>query len=126
MSHVWSQLVAATSTAPAILIIALVVLGAYVQYSNRLKYRYPPGPAALPVLGNVHQLPMEYQQRTFAEWGMQYGEAGYKRATRLLLMRSVVSDRGRHICEVLSHTGRHTELEGSRGRADGKAECQVL
>ncbi len=33
----------------------------------------PPGPKALPVLGNVHQLPASYQEQTFAEWARQYG-----------------------------------------------------
>ncbi|KAH9916560.1 cytochrome P450 [Epithele typhae] len=37
----------------------------------------PPGPVALPVLGNVHQLPQTYQEQTFAEWGKQYGEVVY-------------------------------------------------
>ncbi|KAI0085365.1 hypothetical protein BDY19DRAFT_858445, partial [Irpex rosettiformis] len=26
------------------------------------------------VIGNVHQLPKEYQEKTFAEWGKQYGD----------------------------------------------------
>ena len=33
----------------------------------------PPGPPALPVLGNVHQLPRAYQERTFAAWAKTYG-----------------------------------------------------
>ena len=33
----------------------------------------PPGPPALPVLGNVHQLPRSYQERTFAGWAKTYG-----------------------------------------------------
>ncbi|KAI0632690.1 cytochrome P450 [Trametes polyzona] len=37
----------------------------------------PPGPRGLPVLGNVHQLPMEYQERTFAEWANHYGDVVY-------------------------------------------------
>lgn len=35
--------------------------------------RLPPGPRAIPFLGNVHQLPMDYQEKTFAEWAKQYG-----------------------------------------------------
>lgn len=33
----------------------------------------PPGPKPLPLLGNVHQLPMAYQEKTFAEWAKVYG-----------------------------------------------------
>ena len=36
--------------------------------------RFPPGPPSIPVLGNVHQLPQEYQERTFADWGKSFGE----------------------------------------------------
>ncbi|KAH9917058.1 cytochrome P450 [Fomitopsis serialis] len=39
----------------------------------------PPGPPGLPVLGNLHQLPMTYQERTFAEWGKRYGDVVYAR-----------------------------------------------
>ncbi|EIW56861.1 cytochrome P450 [Trametes versicolor FP-101664 SS1] len=39
--------------------------------------RLPPGPRAIPFLGNVHQLPMDYQERTFAEWAKQYGDVVY-------------------------------------------------
>ncbi|OCH85972.1 cytochrome P450 monooxygenase [Obba rivulosa] len=39
--------------------------------------RLPPGPKPIPILGNVHQLPQEYQQRTFGEWGRTYGDVVY-------------------------------------------------
>ena len=34
---------------------------------------YPPGPARLPLLGNVHLLPVKYQEQTFTEWGRHFG-----------------------------------------------------
>ena len=69
----WSYLVFVTSMVPTALILVLVIAGAYVRYTKSVKYHHPPGPAAVPLLGNVHQLPMEYQQRKLAEWGRQFG-----------------------------------------------------
>ncbi|OSD03845.1 cytochrome P450 [Trametes coccinea BRFM310] len=53
--------------------------------------RLPPGPKAIPVLGNVHQLPMDYQERTFAEWAKLYGDVVYAKLFRrpILVLNSL-------------------------------------
>ncbi|KAH9929386.1 cytochrome P450 [Fomitopsis serialis] len=43
---------------------------------NRL-LRLPPGPKPLPIVGNVHQVPAEYQEKTFARWSKEYGNLIY-------------------------------------------------
>ncbi|KAM5539597.1 hypothetical protein V8D89_006706 [Ganoderma adspersum] len=78
----WSYLAFVTSMAPTVLILVLVIAGAYVRYSKSVKYHHPPGPAAVPLLGNVHQLPMEYQQRKLAEWGRQFGDVVFAKFFR--------------------------------------------
>ncbi|KAI0744945.1 cytochrome P450 [Earliella scabrosa] len=77
-----SQVSFTTSSPTTILLVALVLLGAYVRYSRTAGHPYPPGPPALPFLGNVHQLPMEYQPKKLAEWGRQYGDIVFARFFR--------------------------------------------
>ncbi|EPS99958.1 hypothetical protein FOMPIDRAFT_1123474 [Fomitopsis schrenkii] len=36
--------------------------------------RLPPGPKRLPILGNAHQLPLEYQEKMFWTWAKTYGK----------------------------------------------------
>ncbi|CCM04602.1 uncharacterized protein FIBRA_06784 [Fibroporia radiculosa] len=57
--------------------LALIIVAATLAFRSIWirwhKHSRPPGPRSLPVLGSVLQLPLTYQQKTFAEWGKYYG-----------------------------------------------------
>jgi len=38
------------------------------------KYRYPPGPRGLPILGVAHLIPNSHPGPTFSQWADKYGE----------------------------------------------------
>nr|ANC28041.1 cytochrome P450 [Polyporus umbellatus] len=62
------------SIVPAIVLFILLGVALMVRYRKRAQYRYPPGPQTLPILGNMHQFPIEYQAQKLAEWGQKYGD----------------------------------------------------
>ncbi|OSX65938.1 hypothetical protein POSPLADRAFT_1177392 [Postia placenta MAD-698-R-SB12] len=69
---------------------------AYVWYRGRIRSsKLPPGPRPLPLIGNVHQLPLKDQHKTFAEWGREYGDLIYLRifATPVLVVHSLSAAR---------------------------------
>ncbi|KAH9917078.1 cytochrome P450 [Fomitopsis serialis] len=75
-------------TALVALIAALVVFDAF--FTRRSRQRLPPGPRPLPFLGNIHQLPAAEQQKTFTEWGAEYGDIIFAKAFQrpLLILNS--------------------------------------
>lgn len=42
---------------------------------HRQLSRMPPGPRGLPIIGNLHQVTADYQERTFARWAKNYGKS---------------------------------------------------
>lgn len=37
----------------------------------------PPGPKPLPIIGNMHQMPDDYQENEYLSWGRRFGELSY-------------------------------------------------
>ncbi|KZT69356.1 cytochrome P450 [Daedalea quercina L-15889] len=70
-----------SSPGTTILLCALAFALVYLSRlrTGRVRQQLPPGPPALPLLGNLHQLPMAYQEHTLAEWGKHYGDVVYAR-----------------------------------------------
>ena len=66
-------------------VLALAALA--LRYRRRRKLRLPPGPSALPVLGSVHHLTLEFQQKQFAELGKQFGVSIFTLCSRLDAVR---------------------------------------
>jgi len=54
------------------LLLCAIIIAVYL-YLTFHHPRYPPGPQPDFLIGNVRQLPLEYQEKTFAKWGHQYG-----------------------------------------------------
>ncbi|CCM01417.1 uncharacterized protein FIBRA_03468 [Fibroporia radiculosa] len=66
------------SYSPGALAGVIILILVYFTFSGRrTAHRPPPGPKPIPILGNVHQLPSEYQWREFAQWAVKYGDVFY-------------------------------------------------
>ncbi|KAF9808713.1 hypothetical protein IEO21_07775 [Rhodonia placenta] len=64
----------------SILFGAILCCGGYLRlYHGKHHLPLPPGPRGLPVLGNVHQIPMQYQQNIFLNWAKRHGDIVYLR-----------------------------------------------
>ncbi|KAJ8508820.1 hypothetical protein ONZ45_g8943 [Pleurotus djamor] len=70
----WASWASPISWAALLLVIALVSKLRIYTSSPR---HYPPGPKSDPFIGNLRQIPLEHQEKTFAEWGTRYGDVIY-------------------------------------------------
>ncbi|KAJ3487101.1 hypothetical protein NLI96_g3767 [Meripilus lineatus] len=73
-----------TIISPFSSIILLLIVGriVYTRWVRNKIFHRPPGPNPVPFIGNVHQLPMQYQERAIWDWGKTYGEIIYARFFR--------------------------------------------
>ncbi|KAI0071515.1 cytochrome P450 monooxygenase [Panus rudis PR-1116 ss-1] len=69
-----AQLETSSIMSPSGLLVIAALLGLLVYISSIRKEPLPPGPKRLPIIGNVHQLPKEFPEQTFAEWRKQFGD----------------------------------------------------
>ncbi|CCL99952.1 uncharacterized protein FIBRA_01977 [Fibroporia radiculosa] len=58
-------------------IIGLLLCAFVVSHTRLRNKKLPPGPSPLPIIGNLHQLPLEYKHQVFAEWAKKYGDIFY-------------------------------------------------
>ncbi len=55
------------------LLIAFILVA--VVSLNRTRRSLPPGPKGLPILGNIFDVPKEFEWLAYARWSRQYGNA---------------------------------------------------
>ncbi|KAI0364039.1 cytochrome P450 [Pilatotrama ljubarskyi] len=65
-----------------VLFLLTVVTFLFIVRRSASRAYFPPGPAGIPILGSVHKLPLEFQEKRFFEWGKRYGDVIYLRLFR--------------------------------------------
>ncbi|KAF9805511.1 hypothetical protein IEO21_09009 [Rhodonia placenta] len=75
----------------AVLSIAACQIALVWWYQRKRTNPLPPGPSALPFLGNAHQIPLQYPERIFSQWARTYGGVMYLRLFKksVLILDSV-------------------------------------
>ena len=54
-------------------VVVALGIGTLLLLACREERNLPPGPRRLPLIGNVHHVPLAFPERRFAEWRKQYG-----------------------------------------------------
>ncbi|OSX58667.1 hypothetical protein POSPLADRAFT_1153045 [Postia placenta MAD-698-R-SB12] len=60
-----------------VFVLCVVIFNSVYTRWLKISPHFPPGPQRLPLIGNIHQIPFEYQQRMFASWAKHHGDIIY-------------------------------------------------
>src|SRR5258708_7821028 len=69
----WRDLLDESLVSRAYLVPTIAICAFFFGLSFIRKKNLPPGPRRLPIIGNVHQLPVQSPWVTFGEWSKSYG-----------------------------------------------------
>ena len=108
--------------AAVVLSTCIVLMASSYPHSRHL----PPGPRRLPVLGNIHLLPAEYQQQTFAEWGRKYGMHLLICYMPVHKHTDLLPRRGAGICAIFQGARVGSQPRACGARVVGEAQCEVF
>ncbi|TFL03965.1 cytochrome P450 [Pterulicium gracile] len=67
------QILAAVPIVNMYTLAVLAVAAIFLPMLRRKRKKYPPGPAGLPIIGNMFDMPSQFQWITFANWSKDYG-----------------------------------------------------
>lgn len=72
-----TETILTSQTLCGLVILSVVVLATSYRWLRKrpLLAPLPPGPKPIPFIGNAHQVPQEYPEKTYLSWGRQYGES---------------------------------------------------
>ena len=73
----WRDLVDELLVSRAYLVPTIAICALFFGLSLIRRKKLPPGPRRLPIIGNVHQLPVQSPWVTFGEWSKSYGKYLY-------------------------------------------------
>ncbi|KAK4054438.1 hypothetical protein OIV83_000932 [Microbotryomycetes sp. JL201] len=134
MQNTWMQLERGDTFAvvAALAVIALIVAVPKLASMGKRQAGLPPGPKTLPVLGNLHQLPLKHAHHQMTQWAKEYGPifslklgsgtmvvlTGQREVKELLDRRSATtSDRPPlHVANELITNGKHLLAMGYSAR----------
>lgn len=65
------------------ILVAFLVCSILIYVPRRGRYRLPPGPNGLPLLGSVFDAPKTYEWLVYQDWSRQYGACFRKHCLRI-------------------------------------------
>jgi hypothetical protein len=90
MPHISTPFTHALIFLDGIAVICLVVIFSLYLSQRRSRYRLPPGPRRLPIVGNFFDAPKKFAWKQYSEWASQYGAPWAPTTLRMALIRHLI------------------------------------